>query len=49
MKKEVIYLFGTDWIQRFAEYPIYKCKMISAFIIYETAVIEIGCIQHFWL
>jgi len=28
-----MYLFGTDLIQRFAEYPIYKRKMISAFII----------------
>ncbi|HET7642551.1 MAG TPA: hypothetical protein VFK40_03500 [Nitrososphaeraceae archaeon] len=36
-----------DRIQRFAEYPIYKCKKLSAFIIDET-VIQIGN-QHFWL
>ena len=36
-----------NWIQRFAEYPIYKRKRISAFIIDET-VIQIGN-QHFWL
>ena len=36
-----------NWIQRFAEYPIYKIKRISAFIIDET-VIQIGS-QHFWL
>ena len=36
-----------NWIQRFAEYPIYKRKRISAFIIDET-VIQIGN-QHFRL
>ena len=36
-----------NWIQRFAEYPIYKRKRISAFIIDET-VIQIDS-QHFWL
>ena len=36
-----------NWIQRFAEYPIYKRKRISAFIIDET-VIQIGS-QNFWL
>ena len=36
-----------NWIQRFAEYPIYKRKRISAFIIDET-VIQIGS-QHYWL
>ena len=36
-----------NWIQRVAEYPIYKRKIISAFIIDET-VIPIGS-QHFWL
>ena len=36
-----------SWIQRFAEYPIYKRKRVSAFIIDET-VIQIGS-QHFWL
>ena len=36
-----------NWIQRFAKYPIYKRKRISAFIIDET-VIQIGS-QHFWL
>jgi putative transposase len=35
------------WIQRFAEYPLYKRKKISAFIIDETAI-QIGR-QHFWL
>src|SRR5574339_237403 len=36
-----------NWIQRFAEYPIYKRKRVTAFIIDET-VIQIGN-QHFWL
>ena len=36
-----------NWIQRFAEYPVYKRKRVSAFIIDET-VIQIGN-QHFWL
>ena len=34
-------------IQRFAEYPIYKRKRVSVFIIDET-VNQIGS-QHFWL
>ena len=41
------YISVWNWIQRFAEYPIYKRKRISAFIIDET-VIQIGS-QHFWL
>ncbi len=36
-----------NWIQRFAEYPIYKRKRVSAFIIDET-VIQIGS-QYYWL
>ena len=36
-----------NWIQRFAEYPIYKRKRVSAFIIDET-IIHVGS-QHFWL
>jgi putative transposase len=36
-----------NWIQRFAEFPIYKRKRISAFIIDETNI-QIGN-QHFWL
>ena len=36
-----------NWIQRFAEYPNYKRKRVSAFIIDET-VIQVGS-QHFWL
>ena len=36
-----------NWIQRFAEYPIYRRKRVTAFIIDET-VIQIGN-QHFWL
>ena len=36
-----------NWIQRFAEYAIYKSTRISTFIIDET-VIQIGN-QHFWL
>jgi putative transposase len=36
-----------NWIPRFAQYPIYKIKRVSAFIIDET-VIQIGS-QHFWL
>ena len=35
------YVSVWNWIQRFAEYPIYKHKRISAFIIDET-VIQIG-------
>ena len=38
---------GWNCIQRFAEYPMYKRKRISAFIIDET-VIQTGS-QHFWL
>ena len=41
------YVSVWNWIQRFAEYSIYKRKRISAFIIDET-VIQIGS-QHFWL
>src|SRR5574342_1073853 len=41
------YVSVWSWIQRFAEYPIYKRKRISAFIIDKT-VIQIGS-QHFWL
>jgi putative transposase len=41
------YVSVWNWIQRFAEYPIYKRKRVSAFIIDET-VIQIGS-QHFWL
>src|SRR5215213_1640319 len=36
-----------NWIQRFAEYAIYKRGRVSAFIIDET-VIQIGN-KHFWL
>jgi putative transposase len=36
-----------NWIQRFSEYPIYKRKRVSVFIINET-VVQIGS-QHFWL
>ena len=36
-----------NWIQMFAEYPIYKKKRVSAFIIDETAI-QIGS-QYFWL
>ena len=36
-----------NWIKRFAEYPIYKRKRVSAFIIDET-VIQVGS-QNFWL
>ena len=36
-----------NWIQRFAEYRIYKRKRISAFIIDET-IIQIGS-HHCWL
>ena len=41
------YVSVWNWIQRFAEYPIYKRKRVTAFIIDET-VIQIGN-QHFWL
>jgi len=41
------YVSVWNWIQRFAEYPIYKMKRISAFIIDET-VIQIDN-HHFWL
>lgn len=41
------YVSVWNWIQRFADYPIYKRKRVSAFIIDET-VIQVGS-QHFWL
>ena len=41
------YVSVWNWIQRFAEYPSYKRKRVTAFIIDET-VIQIGS-QHFWL
>ena len=41
------YVSVWNWIQRFAEYPIYKRKRVTAFIIDET-VIQIGS-QYFWL
>jgi putative transposase len=40
------YVSVWNWIQRFAEYSIYKRKRVSTFIIDET-VIQIGN-QHFW-
>ena len=45
--EKMSYVSIWKWIQRFAEYPIYKRKRVSAFIIDET-VIQIGN-QHFWL
>src|SRR5688500_16022651 len=44
-KRSHIYIW--NWIQRFAEYPIYKRKRITAFIIDET-IIQIGS-QQYWL
>ena len=41
------YVSVWNWIQRFAQYPIYKRKRISSFIIDET-IIQVGS-QHFWL
>ena len=41
------YVSVWNWIQRFADYPIYKRKRVTAYIIDET-VIQIGS-QHFWL
>jgi len=41
------YVSVWNWIQRFAESPIYKRKRVTAFIIDET-VIQVGN-QHFWL
>jgi putative transposase len=41
------YVSVWNWIQRFGDYPIYKRKRISAFII-DKIVIQIGS-QHFWL
>ena len=41
------YVSVWSWIQRFAEYPIYKRKRVSAFIIDET-IIQIGS-QQYWL
>ena len=41
------YVSVWNWIQRFGEYPIYKRKRVTAFIIDET-VIQVGN-QHFWL
>jgi putative transposase len=45
--KKRSYVSVWNWIQRFAKYPIFKRKRISAFIIDETAI-QIGS-QHFWL
>jgi putative transposase len=45
--KKRSYMSVWNWIQRFAEYPIYKTKRVSAFRIDET-VIQIEN-QHFWL
>src|ERR671919_2876038 len=45
--KKRSYVSVWNWIQKFAEYPIYKRKRVSAFIIDET-VIQVGS-QHFWL
>ena len=45
--KKRSYVSVWNWIQRFAEYPIYKRKRVSAFIIDET-VIQIGN-KHLWL
>ena len=47
MIKEVMFLYGIGWIQRFGSCQIYKRKRVSAFIIEET-VIQVGN-QHFWL
>jgi len=41
------YVSVWNWIQRFGEYPIYKRKRVTAFIIDET-VIQVGN-QYFWL
>jgi transposase-like protein len=41
------YVSIWNWIQVFSQYPLYKRKRISAFIIDEI-VIQIGS-QHFWL
>src|SRR5215211_3872445 len=41
------YLSIWNWIQKFSQYPLYKRKRISAFIIDET-IIQIGN-QHVWL
>ena len=46
MKKEVTYLSGTGF-RDLVQYPIYKRKRVSGFIIDETAI-QIGN-QHFWL
>jgi transposase-like protein len=45
--KQRSYVSVWNWIQKFAEKAILKCKRVSAFIIDET-VIQIGN-QHFWL
>ncbi len=41
------YVSVWNWSQRFGEYPNYKRKRVTAFIINET-VIHVGN-QHFWL
>ena len=45
--KQRSYVSVWNWIQRFVEYPIYKRKRVSAFIIDET-IVQIGD-HHFWL
>ena len=42
------YVSVWNWIQRFGSCQIYKRKRVTAFIIDETTVIQIGN-QHFWL
>src|SRR5688500_9713601 len=42
------YVSIWNWIQRFGSCNIYKRKRVSAFIIDETVILQVGN-QHFWL
>ena len=42
------YVSVWNWIQRFDSYHLYKRKRISAFIIDDETLIQIGN-KHFWL
>src|SRR5215218_3273685 len=46
--KKRSYVSIWNWIQRFGSSQIYKRKRVSAFIIDETIIIQIGS-KHFWL
>ena len=46
--KKRSYVSVWNWVQRFGSSQIYKRKRVSAFIIDETVILQVGN-QHFWL